>query len=150
MIHLMPCRLHIHLAFTYSVPSSSAVWSELGPSPPFPPTRVLEVQWSRAFSLVCDVTLLTDPEEIKLQSIARTVTYWKHKIVKRVWWDWTFVNDIRRYVNSTSRGMSQEWSGHSNPQPRRTKTIPPKFDSSSVGWQIGKPSQPKISSPRAN
>ena len=57
MIHLMPCRnpcrLYIHLAFTYSVGPSSVVWSsELGPAPPFPPMRVLEMQWSRALSLV--------------------------------------------------------------------------------------------------
>ena len=35
MIHLMPCRLYIHLAFTYSVSPSSVVWRELGPTPPF-------------------------------------------------------------------------------------------------------------------
>jgi hypothetical protein len=34
------------------------VWSsELGPAPPFPPMRVLEVKWSRALSLVCEVAL---------------------------------------------------------------------------------------------
>ena len=47
MIHLMPrrnpCRLYIHLVFTYFVGPSSAVWSELGPASPFPPMRVLEV-----------------------------------------------------------------------------------------------------------
>ena len=39
MIHSMPrknpCRLYIHLAFTYSIGSSRVVWSELGPAPPF-------------------------------------------------------------------------------------------------------------------
>ena len=40
---LTPCRLYIHLALTYSVGPSSEVWSELGPVPPFPPMRVLEV-----------------------------------------------------------------------------------------------------------
>ena len=50
-----PCRLYIHLAFTYSVGPSSIVQSELGPAPPFPPIRVLEVQWSWAFSLTCEV-----------------------------------------------------------------------------------------------
>jgi len=43
MIHLMPCRnpcrLYIHLASTYSVGPWSAVWSELRPTPPFPPVR---------------------------------------------------------------------------------------------------------------
>jgi hypothetical protein len=61
LIHLMPyrnpCRLYIHLAFTYSVSPSIVVRSELRPAPPFPPIRVLEVYWSRALSLVCEVTL---------------------------------------------------------------------------------------------
>ena len=63
MIHWMPCRspcrLYIHLAFTYPVGPSSIVWSELGPSPPFPPMRVLEVQWSRALNLQCEVAFST-------------------------------------------------------------------------------------------
>jgi hypothetical protein len=63
MIHLMPhrnpCRLYIHLAFTYSVGPSSVVWSELGPAPPFPPMRMLEVYWSWALSLMCEVALKT-------------------------------------------------------------------------------------------
>ena len=54
-----PCKLYIHLAFNYSIGPSSVVWSELGPAPPFPPMRVLEVQWSRALSLVCEVALRT-------------------------------------------------------------------------------------------
>ena len=53
-----PCRLYIHLAFTYSVGPSSVVWSELGPAPPFPPMRVLEVLWSWALYLMCEVALL--------------------------------------------------------------------------------------------
>ena len=53
----IPCRFYIYLVFTYSVGPSSVVWSELGPAPPFPPMRVLEVQWSRALSLVCEVAL---------------------------------------------------------------------------------------------
>ena len=48
-----PCRLHIRLAFTYSVGPSS----ELGPAPPFPPMRELKVEWWRALSLVCEVPL---------------------------------------------------------------------------------------------
>ena len=48
-----PCRLYTHLACAYSIGPSSVVWSsKLGPAPPFPPLRVLEVQWSRALSLV--------------------------------------------------------------------------------------------------
>ena len=47
MIYSMPCRMprrfYIHLAFTYSAGPSSVVWSKLGPAPPFPPMRVLEV-----------------------------------------------------------------------------------------------------------
>jgi hypothetical protein len=61
MIHSMPCRnpcrLYIHLAFTYFVGASRVVWSELGPVAPFPPMRVLEVQWSRPLKLVCEVAL---------------------------------------------------------------------------------------------
>jgi hypothetical protein len=48
-----PHKLYIHLAFTYSVGPSSVVGSELGPAPPFPPMRVLEVYQSRALSLSC-------------------------------------------------------------------------------------------------
>ena len=53
-----PCRLHNHLAFAYSVGLSSVVWSsEVGPAPPFPPMRVVEVHWSRAVSRGCEVAL---------------------------------------------------------------------------------------------
>ena len=57
----------IHVDFTSILHShtplgpSSALCSELGLAPPLPPTRVLEVQWSRALSLVCEVTLRTKP-----------------------------------------------------------------------------------------
>ena len=62
MIHSMPCRnpcrLYIHLAFTYSIGPSNVVWSsELGRAPSFPPMRVLRVGWSRALSLVWEVAL---------------------------------------------------------------------------------------------
>ena len=61
MIHsipcMNPCRLYIHLAFTYSVGPSNVVWSELGPTPPFPTMSMLEVLWSRALSLVCEVAV---------------------------------------------------------------------------------------------
>jgi hypothetical protein len=47
MIHSIPCknpcRRHIHLAFTYSVSPWSVVRTELGPAPPFPEMRVLEM-----------------------------------------------------------------------------------------------------------
>ena len=43
MPHRNPCRLYNHLAFTCYVGPSSVVWSELGPSLPFPPMKVLEV-----------------------------------------------------------------------------------------------------------
>ena len=45
------------LPFTYFVGPSSVVCSELGPAPPFPPMRVLEVYRSQALSLVCEVAL---------------------------------------------------------------------------------------------
>ena len=51
------CRRYIHLGFTYSVAPSSVVWIELGLDAPLPPMRVVEVQWSRALSLVCEVAL---------------------------------------------------------------------------------------------
>jgi hypothetical protein len=61
IIHLMPCKnpckLYIHLAFTYSIGPSSIVWCKPGPAPPLAAMRVLEVYWSRAFSLVCEVAL---------------------------------------------------------------------------------------------
>ena len=64
MIQLMPCknscRLYIHLAFTSFGPSG-VVWSKLRLAPPFPPMRVLEVQWSRALSLVCEAALRSSP-----------------------------------------------------------------------------------------
>ena len=57
----MPCGLYIHVTFTYSVGPSSIVRSELGPAPPFPPMRVLKVEWSWALSLVCEVALMARP-----------------------------------------------------------------------------------------
>ena len=46
------CHVWVHVdvtsilhSLTYSVGPSSIVWSELGPAPPFPLMRVLEVQW---------------------------------------------------------------------------------------------------------
>ena len=57
-----PRRLDIHLAITSSVSPSSVVWcSELGPAPPCPPMRVLEMFRSRALSLVCEVALINHP-----------------------------------------------------------------------------------------
>ena len=62
MIHFMPCRnprrLFIHHAFTYYVGISSVLGTECGPALPFPPKRVLEVQWLQALSLVHEVTLI--------------------------------------------------------------------------------------------
>ena len=80
MIHLMPCRnpcrLYIHLPFTYSVGPSSVMWSELGPALPFPPMRVLKVYESRALSLVCEVALSTT-----LYMTFRVICYWGQWIV---------------------------------------------------------------------
>ena len=56
-----PCRLYIHLAFTCSIGPSSVVWGELGPALPFPPMRVLELWWSWALSLMCEVALSVTP-----------------------------------------------------------------------------------------
>ena len=56
MIHLMPCtnqcRFDIHLTCTYFVGPLSLVWSNLGPAPPFPPMRVLEV-YGHGLSVSC-------------------------------------------------------------------------------------------------
>ena len=60
-----PCRLYIHLALTYSVGPSSVVLIKLGAAPPFPPMRVLEVEWSWALSLVCEVALVRDLQSVK-------------------------------------------------------------------------------------
>jgi hypothetical protein len=63
MTHMISCRnsciLYIHLAFTYSIGPSTVVWIKLGPALPFPPMKVLEVLWSRALSLVCELALTT-------------------------------------------------------------------------------------------
>ena len=75
MVRLMPCtnpcRLDIHLAFTNSVSSSSIVWSKLGPAPPFPQMRVLEVKWSRALSLVCEAAF-----QIQTKYVYLLATIW--------------------------------------------------------------------------
>ena len=56
------CLIGIHVDFTSilhshicSVGPSSIVWIDLGPAPPFLSMRVLEVSWSRALNLVCEV-----------------------------------------------------------------------------------------------
>ena len=53
------CDVGIHVDFTstHFVGPSSVLWSKLGPAPPFPPMRVLEVQRSQALSFVCEVAL---------------------------------------------------------------------------------------------
>ena len=43
----------IHILTPLVPPSSLLVGCELGPTPPLPPMRVVEVQWSRALSLMC-------------------------------------------------------------------------------------------------
>jgi len=87
MIQLMPCRnpcrFYIHLVFTYSIGPSSVVWSsELGPAPPFPPMRVLDVEWSRALSLVCEVAPSTPWNHKRVaQHNTRKMLCW-HKLHK--------------------------------------------------------------------
>ena len=53
-----PCILFIHEVFFGPLGFHLHVWSELGRSPPFQPMRALRLQWSWAFSLVCDMTLI--------------------------------------------------------------------------------------------
>jgi hypothetical protein len=61
MIHSMPCRnpcrLYIHLCIHILRWSLNRSVKELGPAQPFPPMRLLELYWSRALSLVCEVAL---------------------------------------------------------------------------------------------
>ena len=56
LIHLMscrnPCRLYIHLTISCYFCPSSVVCNE-----PFSATKVLEVQWSHALDLMCEVAL---------------------------------------------------------------------------------------------
>ena len=74
-----PCRLYIHLAFTYFVGPSSIVWSKLGPAPPFPPMRVLELQWPWALSLVYEVAVSVRwGANILLQHILNTLQFSKY------------------------------------------------------------------------
>jgi hypothetical protein len=54
-----PCRLSIHEIFFGPLGLHLRVWSELRRSPPFGSMRALRLQWSQAFSLVCEVTLST-------------------------------------------------------------------------------------------
>ena len=79
-IHSMPCknpcRLYIHRAFTYSVGPSSIVWRKLGPAPPFPPMRLLGVQWSRSLSLVCEVALTHQLSKTFKRDNLLTIRYW--------------------------------------------------------------------------
>ena len=55
-----PCRLFIHEVSFGPLGLHLCVWSELERSPPFQPMRALRLQWSRAFSLVCEVALSSD------------------------------------------------------------------------------------------
>ena len=52
-----PCRFFIHEVFFGPLGLHLRMWSELGWSPPFRPMRALRLQWSWAFSLVCEVAL---------------------------------------------------------------------------------------------
>jgi hypothetical protein len=62
LIHSPPCRilcrLFIHEVFFEPLkPPPSCEVNLDGRSPPFRPMRALRLQWSRAFSLVCEVAL---------------------------------------------------------------------------------------------
>jgi hypothetical protein len=56
-----PCKLFIHEVLFGPLGLHLGVRSELGRSSPFRPMRALRVQWSRAFSLVCEVALKSTP-----------------------------------------------------------------------------------------
>ena len=51
------CRLFIHEVFFGPLGLHLCVWSEFGRSPPSRPMRAIRMQWSWAFSLVCEVAL---------------------------------------------------------------------------------------------
>ena len=78
------CHVRIHVNFISIVHSltllcpSSTMWSELGPTPPFPPTRVLKVQWSRALSLVGDVALML-MNNVRGQNCSHEVAWTVHR-----------------------------------------------------------------------
>ena len=88
MIHSMPrrnpCRLYIHLAFHILRGSLNVVWSKLGPAPPFPPMRVIEVQRSRALSInSCNriiTTIIHQPIKKKAWMICCFTTFHPSKI----------------------------------------------------------------------
>ena len=99
-----PCRLYIHLAFPYSIGPSSVVWSNLGPAPPFAPMRVLEVWWSRALSLVCEVALIYCNQSIRISYFLTNLFDDEKKERKR----WTVV------VANTCDGSYVEWITNSS------------------------------------
>ena len=90
MIYLIPCwnpcRLYIHLAFTYPIGPSSVVWSELGLAPPFPLMRVLARQWAWAMSLVREVVL---KRAIHASWLANQVAF--QKTLELIWISYSFI-----------------------------------------------------------
>jgi hypothetical protein len=52
-----PCRLFIHEVFFGPLDRHLLVWGELEQSLPFRPMRALRLQWTRVYSLVCEVAL---------------------------------------------------------------------------------------------
>jgi len=87
-----PCRLHIHLAFTYSIGPSSVAWSKLGPAPSFLPMGLLEVQWSRALGLMCEVVLRDfEKKLVVLHGIVTWLIEYILIVADFLWWaPWRF------------------------------------------------------------
>ena len=67
-----PCRLYIQLTFTYSVGPSSAMWSELGPAPPFHQWECLKCD-GHGLSTLCEKWPLVTDEPVEVHQDLRIV-----------------------------------------------------------------------------
>ena len=89
MIQLMrcknPCRLYIHLAFTYSVGPLSVVWSKLGLAPPFQ-----RKCWAR-------IRRFFDSSERSLPDLNDTL-WCALAVIHNLEWDYTFKNNEVSYL----------------------------------------------------
>jgi hypothetical protein len=84
-----PCRLFIHEVFFRPLSLHLHVWSELGRSLSFPPMRALRLQWSWAFSLVCEVALRAASHygHLNREALGLNVdATWYQYISNRLWW----------------------------------------------------------------
>jgi hypothetical protein len=117
-----PCRLYIHLVFTYSIGPSSIVWSELGPTLPFPAMTMLGVWWSRALNLVCEVAL-----SVMAASWFFEKSGWIGK-----------VEDVKPVLLKTKLDFNWQsfWGGGFYPHELWNRQISSDFDSSRAGCHV--------------